>query len=123
MNRLLVTFLFASCLTAPALARPAPATPPSLGTSQADCDALATTQRLDAATLRDLRPAHSLDEAAAVLTKHGVKFVRSQGVLPLDGLSERELRNIATLPQGEPIILPADGGSAICVLRPSADSI
>jgi hypothetical protein len=94
-----------------------------LGVPQADCDALSTSQRLDAATLRDLRPAHSLDAAAEVLSKHGIKYVRSQGVLPLDGLSERELHNIATLPQGEPIILPADEGSAICVLRPSADSI
>jgi len=73
--------------------------------------------------MRDLRPAHSLDAAAAVLAKHGIKFVRSQGFLSLEGLSPGELRDIATLPQGEPIILPNTEGSAICVLRPSPDSI
>jgi hypothetical protein len=119
-------FAFA-CLFAASAAGAAPhtstVTPPALGITQADCDALSTSQRLDAATMRDLRPAHSLDAAAAVLTKHGVKFVRSQGFLSLEGLSPRELRDIATLPQGEPIILPNAEGSAICVLRPSADSI
>ncbi|WP_116089804.1 hypothetical protein [Sphingomonas crusticola] len=115
-------FLFAS-LAAPLTARPAPAKAPSLGVAQADCDALSTEQRFDPATLRDLGPAHSLEAAAAVLAKHGIKFVRSQGYLSLDGLSPRELRDIATLPQGEPIILPNAEGSAICVLRPSADSI
>jgi len=40
-----------------------------------------------------------------------------------EGLSPRELRDIANLPQGEPIILPYEQGSVICVLRPSADSI
>ena len=106
-----------------AAARPAPSVPPALGVTQADCDALSTTQHIDPATLRDLRPAHSLEAAAAVLTKHGIKFVRSQGSLSLEGLSPRELRDIANLPQGEPIILPYEQGSVICVLRPSADSI
>lgn len=123
MVRYLAAALFLTALTAPVAARPVGSLPPLLGVAQADCDALSTKQRFDPATLRDLRPAHSLEAAADVLTKHGIKFVRSQGYLALDGLSQRELRDIATLPQGEPIILPNAEGSAICVLRPSADSI
>ena len=123
MIRFIAACALLSTVAVPAAAKPILPRAPMLGVPQADCDALSTNQRLDAATLRDLRPAHSLDAAAEVLNKHGIKYVRSQGVLPLDGLSERELHNIATLPQGEPIILPADEGSAICVLRPSADSI
>ncbi len=94
-----------------------------LASTQLNCDAISTTQPLDAATLRDLGPAHSLDAAADVLTRHGVKFARSQGVMTLSGVPARLLHDIDTLPQGEPIILPNGEGSAICVLRPSADSI
>ena len=123
MVRFITATILLASLAAPVTARLAPARTPVLGVSQADCDALSTSQRFDPATLRDLRPAHSLEEAAAVLEKHGIKFVRSQGFLALDGLSQRALRDIATMPQGEPIILPNPEGSAICVLRPSADSI
>ena len=122
MVRIIIAAVLFTSLAVPAAAR-TPVRAPALGASQFDCDALSTTQRLDPATLRDLEPAHSLDAAAAVLAKHGVKFMRSQGVLSLDGVPERTLRDIATLPQGEPIILPNGDGSAICVLRPSADSI
>ena len=123
MIRFIAATVVLSALAVPAAAKPAQASVPVLGVPQADCDALSTSQRFDEATLRDLRPAHSLDAAAAVLDKHGIKFVRSQGFLTLEGLSPRELRDIATLPQGEPIILPNAEGNAICVLRPSADSI
>src|SRR3954470_9512627 len=101
MLRFIAATVLLTSLAVPAIARPVRPVAPQLGVTQADCDALATRQRFDPATLRDLEPAHSLEAAAAVLTKHGIKFVRSQGALALDGLSERELRNIATLPQGE----------------------
>jgi hypothetical protein len=123
MGKYIAASVVLACLAGPGFARPASPSLPLLGTAQADCDALATSQRFDPATLRDLRPAHSLEAAADVLTRHGIKFVRKQGYLALDGLSPRELRDIATLPQGEPIILPDAEGSAICVLRPSEDSI
>ncbi len=73
MVRTIATFLLLAAPAMPALARPA-AAPMSAVNQQFDCDALSTSQRLDAATLRDLGPAHSLDAAAAVLEKHGVKF-------------------------------------------------
>ena len=123
MVKLFAAALALASFATPVAARSASLPSPLLGVSEADCDALSTSQHFDPATLRDLRPAHSLDAAAAVLSKHGIKFERKQGYLALDGLSPRELRDIATLPQGEPIILPNPEGSAICVLRPSADSI
>jgi hypothetical protein len=121
---LMGTVLLAS-LSGPLAAKPAPpkARQPQLVSAQFDCDALSIDQPIDAATSRDLVPAHSLDAAAAVLTKHRVKFARSQGVMTLDRIPENIVRDINVLPQGEPVILPNGQGSIICVLRPSADSI
>jgi len=96
---------------------------PGTESAQFDCDALQIDSRLDRATLRDLGPAHSLDEAAAVLHRHGVKFERGQRVLTLTSAPARLVRDINTMKQGEPIILPNGEGSAICVLIPSPDSI
>jgi hypothetical protein len=121
MVRVLTTAFLIAAIAAPLAARPART--PALASTQFNCDALSTSGKLDAATLRDLGPAHSLDAAAAVLAKHGVKYERTQGVMTLSGVPERMLRNINTLPQGEPIILPNGDATAICVLRPSADSI
>jgi len=44
-------------------------------------------------------------------------------VLTLTSAPARLVRDITTMKQGEPIILPNGQGSAICVLRPSSDSI
>lgn len=108
------------------LALPAAATrqkPSPLQSAQFDCDALDINAPLDRATLRDLGPAHSLDEAAAILNRHGVKYQRGLRVLTLSGAPARLVRDISTTKQGEPIILPNGEGSAICVLIPSPDSI
>ena len=113
--------LLATC--AAPIAAKSPQKQPEMTSAQFDCDALSTSQHLDAATLRDLGPAHSLEAAAAVLARHGVKYERSQGVMTLNDVPKRMLHEINLLPQGEPIILPNGDGSAICVLRPSADSI
>jgi len=107
------------------LAAAAAAAPKAIGHTSAefDCDAIAINQPLDRATLRDLGPAHSLDEAAAVLNRHGVKYQRGPRVLTLSSAPPKLVRDITLMKQGEPIILPNGEGSAICVLRPSADSI
>jgi len=91
--------------------------------AQFDCDALEIDSPLDRATLRDLGPAHSLDEAAAVLNRHGVKYARGQRVLTLTSAKPSLVRDITMMKQGEPIVLPNGEGSAICVLIPSPDSI
>ena len=108
------------------LALPAAAARPrtaATASAQFDCDALEIEQPLDRATLHDLEPAHSLDEAAAVLTRHNVKFARGPRVLTLTKAPAKLVREITVMKQGEPIILPNGEGSAICVLKPSADSI
>ena len=115
-----VAFLFLG-LAAPAIA--IRQKPPTTTSAQFNCDALQIDAPLDRATLHDLGPAHSLDEAAAVLTRHRVKFERGPRVLTLTSAPIRLVRDITTMKQGEPIILPNGEGSAICVLRPSEDSI
>lgn len=120
MKHLAVALLLAG------LALPAAATRQKMvatESAQFDCDALQIDMPLDHATLRDLGPAHSLDEAAAVLNRHGVKYARGPRVLTLTSAPASLVRNITTMKQGEPIVLPNGEGSAICVLRPSSDSI
>jgi len=121
MIRSLSVALLLAGLALPATAR----VPRAAGTQSAqfDCDALEISSQLDRATLRDLGPAHSLDEAAAVLNRHGVKYQRGPRVLTLTSAPTKLVRDITTMKQGEPIILPNGSGSAICVLRPSPDSI
>jgi hypothetical protein len=116
---------FAIALLIAAAALPAAATRPrerGIVSAQFDCDALQIDSQLDRATLRDLAPAHTLDEAAAVLKRHGVKYVRGPRVLTMSAPA-RQVRDITMMKQGEPIVLPNDEGSAICVLIPSPDSI
>ncbi len=90
---------------------------------QIACDAINVAGRLDNATARDLGPAHSLDAAADVLTRHNVKFTRGHGVMTLTDAPSPMVRQIYQLPQGEPIVLPNGEDTTICVPRPSADSI
>ena len=116
---------FITLLLVGGLALPAAATRPKAVktvSAQFDCDALDIDSPLDRATLRDLAPAHSLDEAAAVLNRHGVKYARGPRVLTMSAPAQ-EVRDINMRKQGEPIILPNGEGSAICVLMPSPDSI
>jgi len=125
MVRALICLSLLVGVATPLAARTSPPTArqPQMVSAQFDCDALSIEQPLDSATARDLVPAHSLDAAAEVLSKHGVKFQRSQGIMTLDQIPERIVRDINVLPQGEPVILPNGDGSIICVLRPSPDSI
>ena len=121
MTKGLAAFALIVLVAAPSLAtRQKPALTQS---AQFDCDALQIESRLDRATLRDLGPAHSLDEAAAVLNRHGVKYARGPRVLTLTSARASLVHDINVMKQGEPIILPNGEGSAICVLRPSSDSI
>jgi len=120
VGRVTLALLLAG-LALPAAARPPKQ--PGTESAQFNCDALQVDSPLDRATLRDLGPAHSIDEAAAVLHRHGVKYERGERVLTLTSAPARLVRDITTMKQGEPIILPNGEGSAICVLIPSPDSI
>ena len=101
----------------------APVRPVDTESLQLACDALNIAGRLDNATSRDLGPAHSLDAAADVLTRHKVKFTRGHGVMTLTDAPSPVIKQIYELPQGEPIVLPNGADTTICVPRPSADSI
>jgi hypothetical protein len=95
---------------------------PMLVSTQFNCDALTVTQKLKPSVKQELGPAHSLEAAAAVLTRHQVPFERSRGMMTMSDVPQKVVDQINTLPQGEPIILPNGDGVAICVLRPSAES-
>ncbi len=128
MAKLLTSLLIAATVTLPLAAQPMSdrgmgRQSTALSSADYDCDALSVNQNLDPSTMRDLKPAHSLDAAAAVLARHGIKYHRLQATLTLTDVPQHVLENINRTPQGEPFILPDDDSSAICVLRPSADSI
>lgn len=108
-------------IAAPTLAA-APAKPAATESLQLSCNALDVNGPLDAATARDLGPAHSLDAAAAVLARHNVKFTRSVGTMTLTDAPSAMVQQIYRLPQGEPVVLPNGENTTICVPRPSADS-
>jgi hypothetical protein len=120
MVKFLTVGLLLASLAAPAVARPRVGGQTS---AQFDCDAIAIDAPLDRSTLHDLGPVHSLDDAAAVLDRHKVKYERGPRVLTLSSAPAKLVRDITLMKQGEPIILPNGEGSAICVLMPSADSI
>lgn len=128
MAKIIAPLMLLACAALPLNARPASDThytarPVALSSADYDCDALAVNHNLDPSVMRDLKPAHSLDAAAAVLARHGVKYRRFQGTLSLMDVPAAVLENINRTPQGEPFILPDDDSSAICVLLPSPDSI
>ncbi len=108
-------------LASPAAAAPRVA-PASAGPLQINCDMLNFTGALDKATERELVPAHTLDAAAAVLDRHKVPFSRERGTLTFGQMPKKLLDNLNALPAGEPIILPNEGGGAICVLVPQAET-
>jgi hypothetical protein len=119
-TRLAPLLLALSPIVAPIMVHAAPT--PELLSTQFNCETLTVSQKLNKNVARELAPAHSLDAAEAVLTRHKVPFERNRGSMTLSGVSRRVIEQIYTMPQGEPIILPQGEGVAICVLRPSADS-
>ena len=119
INRLV--FLPLLLAAAPTLAA-APAAPVETESLQLRCNALDVNGTIDAATARDLAPAHSLDAAAAVLARHNVKFTRSVGTMTLTDAPSAMVREIYRLPQGEPVVLPNGENTTICVPRPAADT-
>ena len=72
-------------------------------------DQLAFPAPKDASVIPALQPAHSLDAIAAVLSAHGVKFVRGKGQLDSAMMPPVAAQHIAELPAGEPFIVPQGG--------------
>lgn len=72
-------------------------------------DQLVFTQPADASILQKLGPAHSLDAIAAILTAAHTQFVRGSGKLDSAGIPPQIATKIASLPPGEPFLLPDNG--------------
>jgi hypothetical protein len=118
-----LAILAVAALGAATLAAQRPAKPGEAQTPvELNCDALRWTGPLDKMTHDELGPAHTLDEAATILTRHKITFTRSRGMISAT-MPESEFKQIATLPQGEPIIFPDGDGGTICALVPGADSV
>jgi hypothetical protein len=58
-----------------------------------------------------------------VLDQHKVKYKRTRNVMMLADQPSKSIREIYTLPQGEPIVLPDGEDTTICVPVPSVDSV
>jgi len=72
-------------------------------------DQLAFPMSADQKTLQELQPAHTLDAIAAVLSAHNVPFARGKGELDSAAIPPDTAQKIATLPAGEPFIVPQNG--------------
>ena len=72
-------------------------------------DQIAFSQPADAKILKDLAPAHSLDAIAAILTAHGIQFSRGKGQLDSAIIPPAMADRIASLPPGEPFLVPDKG--------------
>lgn len=79
-------------------------------------------QPADAKILKELEPAHSLDAVAAVLTKHSIKFARGKGQMDSAAIPPAMASRIATLPAGEPFIVPNNGRLVASVIT-GAESV
>ncbi len=72
--------------------------------------------------IEKLKPAHSLDEVAAVLTANNIKFTRQSGALDTLGLAPEMAKRIADLPAGEPFIAPDKGQLVASVVMAVKDA-
>jgi peptidyl-prolyl cis-trans isomerase C len=79
------------------------------------------------AILKQLEPTHSLDGVAAVLSANNIKFTRGSSGLDTAMVTSEVANRIASLPAGEPFILPANGQLVASVVKdiqlvPTAES-
>jgi peptidyl-prolyl cis-trans isomerase C len=74
-------------------------------------------QPADMKIVRALQPAHTLDAVAAVLTAQGVQFQRGNGQLDSAAIPPEVAGRIASLPPGEPFIVPDNGRLVASVIK------
>jgi len=72
-------------------------------------DQIAIPQSTDRAVLKQLEPAHTMDQVAAVLTAAGVKFTRAPATFDTALAPPQLAQKVATLPPGEPFVVPING--------------
>lgn len=70
---------------------------------------IAFAQPKDAKILTELAPVHSLDAVAAVLSAHGIQFSRGKGELDTGSVPPAVASRLASLPAGEPFLVPDNG--------------
>ena len=75
---------------------------------------------IDAKTLHDLEPAHTLDAVAAVLAAHGVQMSRSKGQLDSATMPKALVDRITSLPAGEPFVVQNKGKFVASVIVSSS---
>jgi peptidyl-prolyl cis-trans isomerase C len=66
-------------------------------------------QPADATVIKELEPAHSLDAIAAILSARGIQFSRGKGQLDSATVPPAMASRIASLPAGEPFLVPDNG--------------
>jgi len=70
----------------------------------------------DAAVLKALEPAHSLDEVGKILDAHSVKFQRGRSVLDTATIPDNVYKEIMALPPGEPFVVPGPTSATVSVV-------
>ena len=79
-------------------------------------DQIVFPQPADVKVLSDLGPAHSLDAIAAILSAHGIQFSRGKGQLDTATVPPAIAGRLATLPSGEPFLVPDKGRMVASVI-------
>lgn len=72
-------------------------------------DQISFPQSTDPAVLKQIEPAHSIEEVASILTGAGVKFARGPAAVDTAGVPPEFAERIAALPPGEPFVTPFNG--------------
>lgn len=79
-------------------------------------DQIVFPQPADTKILGELGPAHSLDSIAAILSAHGIQFGRGKGQLDTATVPPAIASRLATLPAGEPFLVPDRGRMVASVI-------
>jgi len=97
---------------------------PSLftGRKRYQLDQLAFPIPADKSVLQKLAPAHTLDAVAAVLSANNVQFQRGNATLDTGSIPPELAQRIASLPAGEPFVVPANGQLVASVVRSTEDA-
>jgi peptidyl-prolyl cis-trans isomerase C len=85
-------------------------------------DQIVFPQPTDMSVVKDLQPAHSLEEIAQILTAKGIQFQRGNGQVDSGMLPPEVASRIAALPAGEPFLIPDNGRLVASVIK-SAEAV
>jgi len=97
---------------------------PSLfaGRRRYQLDQLAFPIPADKSVLQKLAPAHTLDAVAEILTANNVQFQRGNATLDTGTIPPELAQRIASLPAGEPFVVPANGQLVASVVKSTEEA-